>query len=207
MFKVYINGILATLGIAIGGCAYLTIENKYIGALLFSIALIAVCVFEFSLFTSKIGGVLEDFTVNKFLRVLCCLLGNITGCVIFGLIASLVSQELISSSVAICQKKLTQPIISTIVRGFFCGSLIYIAVRFYKQKDNFLGILISIPTFILSGFEHSIADMFYFVVSGVVSLQVILYLGFVIVGNSVGALIIPLLEKLAKIFDKKENKA
>ena len=207
MFKVYINGILATLGIAIGGCAYLTIENKYIGALLFSIALIAVCVFEFSLFTSKIGGVLEDFTVNKFLRVLCCLLGNITGCVIFGLIARLVSQELISSSVAICQKKLTQPIISTIVRGFFCGSLIYIAVRFYKQKDNFLGILISIPTFILSGFEHSIADMFYFVVSGVVSLQVVLYLGFVIVGNSVGALIIPLLEKLAKIFDKKENKA
>lgn len=207
MFKVYINGILATLGIAIGGCAYLTIENKYIGALLFSIALIAVCVFEFSLFTSKIGGVLEDFTVNKFLRVLCCLLGNITGCVIFGLIARLVSQDLISSSVAICQKKLTQPIISTIVRGFFCGSLIYIAVRFYKQKDNFLGILISIPTFILSGFEHSIADMFYFVVSGVVSLQVVLYLGFVIVGNSVGALIIPLLEKLAKIFDKKQNKA
>ena len=89
MFKIYINGILASLGIAIGGCAYLSIENKYVGALLFSIALIAVCVFEFSLFTSKIGSVLEDFTKKKFLRVLSCLLGNITGCVVFGIIARL----------------------------------------------------------------------------------------------------------------------
>ena len=51
-----------------------------------------------------------------------------------------------------------------------------------------------IPAFILSGFEHSIADIFYFASSGMVSGEAFLYLIMIIIGNSIGGLIIPLLQ-------------
>ena len=47
--------------------------------------------------------------------------------------------------------------------------------------------------FILAGFEHSIADLFYFAASGIVSLKAFGFIWVVILGNSIGAVILPLL--------------
>ena len=47
--------------------------------------------------------------------------------------------------------------------------------------------------FILSGFEHSIADMFYFGASGTISGRVLLFIIAAVLGNSLGAVILPLL--------------
>ncbi len=54
-----------------------------------------------------------------------------------------------------------------------------------------LGILICIPTFILCGFEHSIADIFYFCNARIFSWQAVLVVLLVALGNALGALIIP----------------
>ena len=54
------------------------------------------------------------------------------------------------------------------------------------------------PVFILSGFEHSIADMFYFAAAGVVSLEACGFLWIVILSNAVGGMLLPLLSKLTK---------
>ena len=51
------NGISAGLMVAIGCAIYLSCENKYVGACLFSIALLTVCFKEYSLFTGKIGTI------------------------------------------------------------------------------------------------------------------------------------------------------
>ena len=56
-----------------------------------------------------------------------------------------------------------------------------------------IGILFGIPVFILAGFEHSIADLFYFAASGIVSLPVFGFILTVLLGNSIGSVILPLL--------------
>ena len=52
--------------------------------------------------------------------------------------------------------------------------------------------------FILSGFEHSIADMFYFGASGIFSIKVLSFELAAVLGNSVGSLILPLLAMLGQ---------
>ena len=66
-------------------------------------------------------------------------------------------------------------------------------IAIYKEKGTHLGILFCVPVFILSGFEHSIANMFYFGASGKIDLDVIIYLVIVIIGNAIGGVFLPLL--------------
>ena len=80
----------------------------------------------------------------------------------------------------------------------------YIAVDTYKNRINidnhFLCsaiIIICVMVFILAGFEHSIADIFYFVMSGRLKESVVPLL-LITLGNSIGSNVIPLILKLIK---------
>ena len=74
----------------------------------------------------------------------------------------------------------------------------YLAVSVWRDRQTPLGILFCIPVFILSGFEHSIADMFYFAASGIVSAEAFGFIWLVIIGNALGAMLLPALELLGK---------
>ena len=81
--------------------------------------------------------------------------------------------------------------------------LMFIAVDHFRtwQGDfgRFLGMLFCIPAFIVAGFEHVVADMFYFAL-GLSSEQLgqaALFLIICSLGNSVGAWLIPWGEKKA----------
>jgi formate/nitrite transporter FocA (FNT family) len=56
--------------------------------------------------------------------------------------------------------------------------------------------LFCVPIFILSGFEHSIADMFFFAASGIVTPRTVVFICVVILGNSAGGMLIPALRLL-----------
>ena len=47
----FIKGIFAGFLIAIGGTAFLAVSNNYIGAFLFSIGLLMICIYGMNLFT------------------------------------------------------------------------------------------------------------------------------------------------------------
>ena len=74
----------------------------------------------------------------------------------------------------------------------------YMAVSTYREKGTLAGIFFCVPVFILSGFEHSIANMFYFGASGMINIDSIIYLAVVIAGNSVGGMAMPILNILGK---------
>ena len=57
--------------------------------------------------------------------------------------------------------------------------------------------------FILSGFEHSIANMFYFSAAGIFSIEVVIYILVVISGNTVGAILLD----LPSVFKKTQETA
>jgi len=78
--------------------------------------------------------------------------------------------------------------------------MIYVGVENYKNNPHefgkYLGILLSIPVFILCGFEHCVANMFYFSAAGAWSADAIVPMIVMVLGNAVGGVIFPLCKKL-----------
>ena len=198
MLKLIIDGIKAGIMIAIGGSVFLSCENRYIGAILFSVALLCICLKGYSLFTGKVGYLPENHSKEAVKILLCGLLGNIVSTILLGFAVSFANPALGEAAKVICEAKLSQEALQTFVRAFFCGVLMYMAVSTYREKGTLAGIFFCVPVFILSGFEHSIANMFYFGASGMINMDSIIYLAVVIAGNSVGGMAMPILNILGK---------
>ena len=198
MLKLIIDGIKAGIMIAIGGSVFLSCDNRYIGAILFSVALLCICLKGYSLFTGKVGYLPENHSKEAVKILLCGLLGNIVSTILLGYAVSFANPALGEAAKVICEAKLSQEALQTFVRAFFCGVLMYMAVSTYREKGTLAGIFFCVPVFILSGFEHSIANMFYFGASGIINMDSIIYLAVVIAGNSVGGMAMPILNILGK---------
>ncbi|MBQ7688771.1 MAG: formate/nitrite transporter family protein [Clostridia bacterium] len=201
MLKKICSGVCAGVLITIGGAVFLACENRVIGAVLFSVALLCICLKSYSLYTGKIGFIPEKHDKEAFSVLLLGLFGNAIGTVAGGYVIRFALPALGETARTICQGKLEQSFLQTLIRGFFCGILMYLAVSIYRDKQKIVGILFCIPVFILSGFEHSIADIFYFAASGVVSLQAFGFIWTVILGNTLGAMLLPLLQRPEKRAD------
>ena len=200
VFSRIANGVLAGIMISIGGSVFLacfgdgSVLNRAIAAFFFTIALLCICLKGYSLYTGKIGFIPEKHDREAFSILLWGLLGNVIATAVCGLAIRYAVPNLEPVAVSICAAKLTQAWWQTLVRGIFCGILMYIAVSAYRDKKTISAILFCVPVFILSGFEHSIANMFYFAVSGdFFSLRGAIYLAIVVLGNSIGAIMMPLL--------------
>ncbi len=198
MLKNIIGGISAGIMIAIGGCVYLSCDNKYIGAILFSVALLCICFKGYSLFTGKVGFMVEKHGKEEWSALLLGLLGNAIATVTLGFAASYAIPAVGEAALAACSAKLTQALPQTLIRAVFCGILMYLAVSIYREGKGIAGILFCVPVFILSGFEHSIANMFYFAASSICSLEAFGYLWTVILGNALGGVLLPVLSLIGK---------
>lgn len=190
-----VDGFLAGMLISIGGAVFLAcyMENKYVGAVLFSVALLCICIKGYSLYTGKIGYLPKNRNKESVSVLLLGLLGNVLATTAFGFLLAFVFPSLKEVALGLCNGKLGQGYPFGLLRAFMCGILVYLAVDIYRADHSVLGIVFCIPVFILSGYEHSIADMFYFATSGIVSWEAFGYLWMIVIGNSVGALVIPAL--------------
>jgi len=194
--KYLTSGIIAGMLIGIGGAVYLACDSRYAGALLFTTGLLSICVLGFSLYTGKIGFMVARHGREDYAELFLCLLGNYIGASLTGLAVAAATPARRTRAAEICTAKLEIPFLSVFFLALFCGILVYLAVVIYREKQNVLGILFCIPTFILAGFEHSIADMFYFAASGILSPRAFLFILVVILGNTAGGMLIPALRLL-----------
>ncbi len=194
MLKTFRESLCAGILITIGGTVFLSCENKTVGAVLFSVALLCICYKSYYLFTGKIGYIVEQHTKQDFLNLDIGLFGNLAATFFLGMLLRTVLPNIGEKAAELCSAKLAQFPLYTFIRGFFCGILMYLAVSIYKEKNSVLGILFCVPVFILCGFEHSIADMFYLGASGIFSVKIILFTALVVAGNTFGAIVLPLLK-------------
>ena len=197
-------GVNAGLLIGIGGTVYLSLASlgagcKIAGAVLFAVALICICAKGYSLYTGKVGFMAYAHGAGDFAALGCCLLGNIVGTFAAGVLIRFALPAVGAAAETLCDAKLEQEIPTAFIRALFCGILMYLAVAVYREKSTYIGILFCVPVFILCGFEHSVANMFYFAVAGKLSLQTALYLAVIVLGNSVGGLLLPILGMAAEI--------
>lgn len=177
--KEFIKSIFAGIMIGIAGTVYLNTPEKYIGAILFAVGLIVICYFNYNLFTGKIGYIKSYKNIPFLLQ---CLYGNFIGVFLVALCNN-------TDTSAIMLTKIDTPLYITLLKSIFCGFLMYVSVDTFKQKQNIIGICYCIPTFVLAGFEHSIADLFYICCSNVLTFKMIPFIIIVILGNSIGALL------------------
>ena len=202
MLKKILSGISAGVCICLGGAVFLACENRFAGAILFSVALLCICMKGYALFTGKVGYIPEAHDKEAVSLLLLALLGNTIATVAGGYLIALGLPKLKAAAETLCLSKLDQQWWETLIRGTFCGILMYLAVSTYRDNKTPLGIIFCIPVFILSGFEHSIADIFYFAASGIVSLKAFVFLWLVILGNSIGGMLLPIVNGLWR---KKQN--
>ncbi|MCL2032104.1 MAG: formate/nitrite transporter family protein [Methanomassiliicoccaceae archaeon] len=184
VLKIIVSSILGGIMISIGGIACLLSDDKLIGALIFTVGLFGILTYKFGLYTGKVGYALENPPI--FLAdVALTLIGNFIGCLMMGLAFPL------DQAVTSCEVRLAADELAVFFKSICCGLLVFIAVDQYKTKKSYLALFICIPAFILAGFEHSIADMFYIASAGMFDLDSLVFLLMVILGNGIGCLAIP----------------
>jgi formate/nitrite transporter FocA (FNT family) len=205
MIKKTVEGILAGILIAIGGSVYLSCARNegylytVIGAFFFSVALLCICYQGYSLFTGKIGFIPEKHDKEAFSVLLWGLLGNLIGTLVCGFALAVAFPDLKDQAALLSAGKLEQEIWQTLIRAIFCGILMYLAVVIFRDKKTPLAIFFCIPVFILSGFEHSIADMFYFFLGyPTFEMKSVLFLVVVLIGNAIGGMLMPTLRLLTQ---------
>ena len=197
MGNIFCKAVLAGIAIAIGGIIYLSVENKIIGALLFTVGLYAIVLNGLFLYTGKVGYLVVENDKKEYLLILLTTwLGNLVGTAI-GAFAFLNTRNALAAQNVdiICDAKLDDTPLSIFILAVFCGFLMYIAVDGFKEKGNPIILFMGVSVFILCGFEHCIANMFYFSLAGAWSGKAFLYLLIMTIGNSVGGILIPFVKK------------
>lgn len=195
------SGIASGMLVGIGGTVYLSCQNKVVGAVLFSVALLCICLLGLYLYTGKIGLFIEKPDKKSALALPVGLGGNIIGAALTGVLSAIAKPSLIDAAQSACSAKLEGGFIKGLIAAIFCGVLMYAAVKTYGVKGTLLGIIFCIPTFILCGFEHSIADAYYFAVAsmrGAFDPMRIVFILVAVVGNTLGGWILPVLIGLGK---------
>ena len=198
----FLKAILAGMMIAIGGSVYLGIESHNLGAALFTIGLFVIYTLDLYLYTGKIGFLLED---KDPLKIVIIWFGNLVGATATaGLVLCtrmVTTTYVVESAKHYAEVKLGDPsYLSIFVLGIFCGIMMYLAAISFKTTQNtqnsvggYIGLFLCVMIFLLLGFEHSIANMFYFTIAGAWSVKAVIALIVVSIGNAVGGLLIPVL--------------
>ncbi|MCM1525282.1 MAG: formate/nitrite transporter family protein [Ruminococcus sp.] len=196
---IFLRAILTGFAIGIGGTVFLSCDNKYIGSFMFGTGLFVILSFGFNLFTGKVGYAVENKPAY-ILDLVVIWLGNLAGTVITGgLVLCTRIASLGERAAEICAVKFGDNMLSIFILAFFCGMLMFIAADGYKKIENpagkILAVFLPVMTFILSGYEHCVANMYYFTVARVWSVNTFVYLIVMTLGNAAGGIFIPLVRK------------
>ena len=245
IFELFIFGVLAGIYIAFGGAVATSVLSggtldaglaKFLAGSVFSVGLILVLILGSELFTGNIlmtiGLIYQKYSLVKVLRNwLVVYLGNLLGGIIIawlvfnsGLLArfgNLTSIGIVAVNIA--ETKLQLSFTEALCRGILCNMLVCLAVIMSIAAKTIMGkimgIYFPIMTFVASGYEHSVANMYFLpaglmakgqFVSGFFSISNNLIP--VTIGNIIGGLLIVLLhpkieERIARVLiNKKINK-
>ena len=198
----FLYAIMAGAFIAMGGVVFLSLNNKIVGAFMFSLGLFAVCTLKYNLFTGKIGYLFNNDVKTYLPWCLMVWVGNLVGSIIVAELVRLtrVAPGIIEKSTKLVQVQADDSLISLFVLGIFCNIMVVHAVDQYLNNPHeigkYLGIVMSIMVFILCGFEHCIADMFYIQMARMWNSQTIIALIVITLGNVLGGILIPTMRKI-----------
>lgn len=186
--RIFCSSIAAGFCIGLGGAVFLLQTEKLVGAVLFCIGLYTICEMNFHLFTGRVCYALAQplwswiqfpvIWVGNWLGT--GLAANLLGCTRLGVNAQ-------KAALLLIQAKNGDTLLSLFILGIFCNIFVFIAVEEFKSfplaAGKYLAIFIGITVFIMSGYEHSVADMFYYFMAGQMDQEALLRLLVITGGN------------------------
>jgi formate/nitrite transporter FocA (FNT family) len=124
---------------------------------MFSFGLLSVVHYKYALYTGKAG-----FFTNKmeFAELFLIIIGNFIGCGLISLIFIQCSSDLANAQAIVDTISGKSPL-EVFLLAIPCGFIMSTAVAF-ARKGQYLPLLFGVPLFIVCGFRHSIADIFYY---------------------------------------------
>lgn len=185
-FNTFILAVLAGVMISFGGIIYLMCANKVIGSFLFSFGLLTIVCQGFALYTGRIGY-LRTYGI---MSIVITILGNLCGTYFIGKVIQLTRLPIVETIETIVNTKLTDTPLSFFILSIGCGAMMYLAVDNYKNSKAWFFVILPIMIFILSGFEHSIANMFYYTLANEWGKEAIIMTIIAIIGNGIGSWLI-----------------
>ena len=194
--QLFLSGILAGVCIGLGGTVFLSLDNKVLGALFFTVGLFTICTQGMHLYTGKVCYLFEKDLAYA-LDLIPIWLGNLAGTFLLGTLVrcTRIAPALVEKAQGLCETKLGDGLGSIFLLAVFCNMLIYIAVEGYNKNPHevgkYLALFFGVVVFILSGFEHCVANMYYFSIAGMWSGKTLLYVLVMTAGNSVGGWVFP----------------
>lgn len=194
--KILLRAILSGIMISIGGTVYLMLDRTPLGAFLFGIGLFMVVVNGYNLYTGKIGYIIDN-KLSYVWELFLTLVGNLIGTISCGYLLYLtrIGETLRSRAEVIVNVKLNDSLLSIFILSIFCGMLMFLAVDLYKKirgTGRYYAVFLCVTVFIICGFEHCVANMYYFSAANIWNWNTLLYLYVMIFGNSVGGVLIAL---------------
>lgn len=150
------SSVLAGVCIGIAGFGYL-VTRDIIGSVLFAFGLLTVVGYKLKLYTGT-AGFIQKGEVGTLLLIL---LGNIFGCFLVALMARMSPFEMQESAQSILEGRLAIGPLRGGALAIGCGFIMTTAVTFARQGNN-LPLLFGVPLFIVCGFPHCVADVFYY---------------------------------------------
>ena len=169
-----------------------------------SVGLFTVCTNGLNLYTGKVLYLFEN-KPSYLIDLLIIWMGNLVGAWLTGTAVRLtrVAPAYIEKAQSMAEAKVGDSLFSLFLLGVLCNLLIFIAVDGYRNNPHevgkYIAILFGVTVFIVCGFEHSVADMYYFAVAGVLwQPKTLLAVVVITLGNSVGGVIFPLARQWKK---------
>ena len=179
------SSVLAGVCIGIAGLGYL-VTRDIVGSVLFAFGLLTVVGSKLKLYTGT-AGFIQKGEVGKLLLIL---LGNIFGCLLVSLMARMSPLEVQESAQSVLEGRLAIGPLRGGVLAIGCGFIMTTAVTFARQGNN-LPLLFGVPLFIVCGFPHCVADVFYYLTVpfsfwGEHLGEILLFYVSIVVGNFIG---------------------
>lgn len=186
---------VAGLCISVCGAVYFSCPNAVVGSFLFGLGLCTIIFFELKLYTGKVGYAADNHP-SHLLHLLLVWFGNYLGVWLGATLQKLtrVGDKLTEASKAVVATKLDDSLLSLFILAVFCGLMMYIAVEGARRTPDgstvqLALVLLPVAVFILCGFEHCIADLYYFSMAGFTP-RAWLCIAVITLGNSVGSILL-----------------
>ncbi|MBR2162699.1 MAG: formate/nitrite transporter family protein [Bacteroidales bacterium] len=163
MIKLLRSSIFAGIAIGTAGFGFLAsgiqseVYGSLVGAVLFSFGLLTVVGYKLKLYTGTAGFIRRNEVGELFM----ILLGNIIGCLCVALLTRMSPMDIQAAAQRILELRLKTGFLRCGLLAIGCGFIMTTAVQFARQ-EKFLPLLFGVPLFIVCGFPHCVADVFYF---------------------------------------------
>ncbi len=215
----FIYSVMAGFCIGLGGTVFLRLRDAFpggnvVGAFFFAIGLFTICTRGYALFTGRACYLFDNPWPGILIELGVMWVGNLLGTMIIAGMERATAISGVEAGInvtahALVSAKMEGTLLSLFFLGFICNVCIFVAVHGFNNNPHELGkylsIFLGVTVFIVCGTEHSIADMYYWAVSGILydePGQSLLRIVVISLGNVAGGLFLRLGEKYREHLNK-----